>query len=501
MTQALTPGLNRREIRWIFGGVLMVVALVALDGSIVVTALPAIARELHGLQHLSWVVAGYLLTTSALTLIYGKLADLYGRARLLLFSIVVFLVASVLCAFAGDILQLALARALQGAGGAGLTVLSQTVISDLVAPRERGKYQAFTTSVYGIAGIAGPPVGGFFVEHLSWRWDFWINVPVCIAALVLCYGTTRMVVPVPEERRMDYTGMALFVTAVTTLLLAGTWGGTTYPWTSPPIVLLAFTGAACAAAFIVCEMRAPNPMLPLRLFRSRIVCIVDAAGFMLSLLQYAGVVLVPVFLQIVLGVGATRSGALLIPFLAGSTVTSFGVGQVMRRTGRYKLLMPMGLTSVALGFALLATMDATTSPWLAMLYSALLGLGIGPCFPVLFGAVTNAVDHADVGVTISTVVFSRSLGATVGASLFWALLLGLLAQSLPLDQFAHARELLLNGIPPAGSSLDLERRGFVAALAGAFRWTFAAAAAAAFAGVVLAAFLPEKPLRSTVSAE
>jgi EmrB/QacA subfamily drug resistance transporter len=421
VTDATTAASNETAFRRILVGVLLAIGLGAVDQSIVTPALPALAHDLSGGAHVAWIVVAYMLTATSATLVYGKLSDIYGRRTLMLIAIAIFAAASILCALAHDLVQLALARALQGLGGGGLFSMAQATIADFVPPRERGRYQGYIAGVWAAAGAAGPPLGGLFVDHLSWRWIFWINLPLAAIAFAIYYRAT-FVHERHVQRRIDYAGITLFTGGVTALLLVTSWAGTTYAWLSPQMLGTTAAGCILIAAFVAVERRVSEPILPPRLYRSSTIRVANITGFLLAMQLFAGIILIPVFLQIVMHTDASISGVLLIPYMVGMTVTSWVAADVMRRTGSYRGLMPVSFGVCALSFGLLATMDATTPVWLPAFYGLLLGFGIGTCFPVVNISVQNAAEPRDIGVATSTVVFSRSIGSAFGAAFFWTLL-------------------------------------------------------------------------------
>jgi EmrB/QacA subfamily drug resistance transporter len=491
---AQAPVFSHREILGILSGVLLGMMLAALDQSIVATALPAIASDLHGLQDLSWIVAGYLLTSTAATPIYGKLSDLYGRRALLQFGIVVFVAASLLCGIAGSIAELVAARALQGLGGGGLISMAQAVIADIIAPRERGRYQAYLSGVWATASVGGPVLGGFFVDHLSWRWVFWINLPLGIAAFVLCRRALKRLATPRSHRRVDYPGAVLLTLAVADLLLLVTWGGSTLPWTSPQLLFLMAAAPPLVFAFIMQELRAFDPILPPRLFVNPVIGCANLASFIVSMAMFGGILLLPVFLQLVIGVGAGHSGILLIPLMGGSVVGAFTSGQLMRRTGRYKRYALIGLVMSTVAFALMTTMDGSTRPAVAMGYMGLLGIGIGLSMPVMLVAVQNAAEPRDIGVATASVAFCRSLGGAFGAALLWSVLLIALGQRLGGSALGGN---LLEGAGQTAQLSTAQRALLVPALVPSFHLVFAIAAGIAAASVIATLFLRELPLRTT----
>jgi len=488
---------SHREILTILSGILLGMALAALDQSIVATALPAIAGELGGFEHLSWIVAGYLLTSTASTPIYGKLSDLFGRRAMLQIAILIFVTASLLCGFAQTMPELIAARTLQGLGGGGLISMAQAIIADVISPRERGRYQAYLSGVWATASVGGPVLGGIFVDYLSWRWVFWINLPVGIAAFILCRRALAALVTPRTRRRIDYLGAALLTLAVTDLLLIFTWGGISYAWTSPTLLTMIAVAPLLIAAVILQELRAPEPVLPPRLFASGLIRTANLASFIVAMAMFGGVVLLPVFLQLVTGVGAGDSGVLLIPLMAGTVVGAYTAGQLMRRTGRYKAYPLIGLSASTLAFALLATMDATTAPTTAMAYMGLLGTGIGSSMPVMLVAVQNATEPRDIGVATATVAFFRSLGGSFGAAILWSVFLAALARGLAVAGGALGVEVLQSGPDAAAHLTPAQHALLMPALVSAFHLVFAISAVLTAVSVVISAFLKELPLRTT----
>jgi len=491
---------THREILVILSGILLGMMLAALDQSIVATALPAIAGELNGFEHLSWIVAAYLLTSTASTPIYGKLSDLYGRRALLQIAIVVFVAASVLCGLARDMPQLVAARALQGLGGGGLISMAQAVIADVVAPRERGRYQGYLSGMWATASVGGPVLGGFFVDYLTWRWVFWINLPLGIAAFILCRRALARLATPRRHRRIDYLGAALLTAAVADLLLVASWGGTTLAWTSPTLLGLIAAAPPLIGGFIVQELRAAEPILPPRLFVNSVISLASLTSFIVAMAMFGAIVLLPVFLQLVIGVGAGHSGVLLIPLMGGTVVGAFTSGQLMRRTGRYKAFPLIGLGMSTLAFALLATMGAVTPPAAAMVYMGLLGIGIGMSMPVMLVAVQNAAEPRDIGVATATVAFSRSLGGSFGAAILWSVLLAALERHLAAGGTELGTALLAGG-PDAIAHLHASQRAvLIPALVQSFHLVFGIAALIAATSVATTFFLREVPLRTTTAA-
>jgi EmrB/QacA subfamily drug resistance transporter len=449
---ATTEGpLSHRQILIVFSGLMLGMLLAALDQTIVSTALPTIVGELGGVEHLSWVVTAYLLTSTASTPLYGKISDLYGRRRIFQAAIVIFLIGSVLSGIAQNMLQLVLFRGIQGVGGGGLMALAFAIIGDVVSPRERGRYTGYMGATFALSSVAGPLLGGFFVDNLSWRWVFYINLPLGILALVVTSSVLKL--PFTTRRhRIDFEGAALLVLGVSCLLLALVWGGNEYEWTSSVIVGLLVVGALVTGLFMVWESRAPEPILPLRLFRDDTFRLGSAMSFLLGCGMFGGITFLPLFLQIVTGASATESGLLLIPMMAGVLFTSVLSGRVIARTGRYKVWPFAGCALAAIGMYLLSTMQADVTRIESSAYMLVLGLGLGMTMQVLILAVQNAVGHEDLGVATSAVTFFRSMGGAFGVAVFGAIMSARLADEIP------------RRLPPGALDAARERGGDFASL-------------------------------------
>jgi EmrB/QacA subfamily drug resistance transporter len=434
--------LSHSEILVVFSGLMMGLLLAALDQTIVATALPTMVGELGGLDHLSWVVTAYLLTTTASTPLYGKISDLYGRKILFQIAIVVFLVGSALAGLAQSMLQLIAFRALQGLGAGGLIAMALAIIGDVVSPRERGRYQGYMGAVFAVASVAGPLLGGLFVDHISWRWVFYVNIPVGLVALVV----TSAVLNLPFVRRphaIDYIGSALLVASVTATLLVTVWGGSEYAWTSSIIIGLTVAGAVLVALFVLQERRAAEAILPLRLFRNPIFSVASATGFIVGLAMFGAIVFLPLYLQVVNGISPTRSGLLLVPLMAGLLTSSIASGRAISRFGRYKIFPVAGTAIMTLGLFLFTFLDQETSGFQSSIFMVVLGVGIGLVMQVLVLAVQNGVDHRDLGTATSASTFFRSMGGAFGTAIFGAI-------------FASRLSSELSRLVPAGVALDAE---------------------------------------------
>ncbi|MFK3981492.1 MDR family MFS transporter [Micromonospora sp. NPDC050397] len=415
------PALNPRQIRLLMTGLMLGMLLAALDQTIVGTALPTIVGELGGINHYSWVVTAYLLASTASTPLYGKTADLFGRRPVFLFSIGTFLLGSVLAGISQDMTQLIITRAIQGLGAGGLLTLAFTIISDVVSPRERGRYQGLFGAVFGIASVAGPLLGGYFAEH-NWRWIFYINVPLAIVAIVVCYYVMRLIPFARRRHAIDWLGALLLVAGVSAILLALSWGGNEYAWASPLILGLFAAGAVLTALFIVQEARVDEPILPIGLFRRRTFALLNSAGFILGLVMFGSIIFIPLYLQLVKGASPTNSGLLMLPMMAGIIVTSVLAGRAISQIGRYKWFPVAGALMLVLGLLLFTQLQVTTTLWLAFLYMVIIGIGLGLSMQALILGVQNSVDVRDLGAGTSAITFFRSLGGSFGVAILGTLL-------------------------------------------------------------------------------
>jgi EmrB/QacA subfamily drug resistance transporter len=495
---------ERRRLRVVFGALMLAMLIAALDQTIVATALPTIVGDLGGLTQLAWVVTAYILTSTISTPLYGKLGDLYGRKRIFQGAILIFLVGSMLCGVSQNMAELIGFRALQGIGAGGLMVGSQAIIGDLVSPRERGRYMGYFGAVFGLATVAGPLLGGFFVDHASWRWVFYINVPIGVAALV----ATGLVLHLPRQRRehrIDYPGAALLGAAVTCIVLLTTWGGTEYAWASAQTVGLGLGAVVLLGVFLLVERRAAEPILPLQLFRNSVFAITNAAGFIIGLALFGSIVFLPQYLQIVKGEGATNSGLLLVPMMVGLLITSILSGQLISRTGRYKIWPILGTAITVVGLYLLSTMGATTPEIVTAAYMVVLGLGLGAVMQVLVVVVQNAVSQRDLGTATSTATFFRSMGGSIGVPIFGAIfsnvLIAQLVKALPKGYhlgglsggIGNASPQVLDKLPP------LIHSGVVHAFSQSLGSVFLAGVPFAVIALVLVCLIKEVPLRTRLA--
>jgi EmrB/QacA subfamily drug resistance transporter len=489
-------GFTHREILSVLWGVLLGMTMAALDSTIVTTALPRIATDLDGFLHLSWVVTAYLLTSTVAAPIYGKLSDLYGRRRLLLFAITVFIIASLSCGLAQNMGMLIASRALQGIGGGGLFSLGQAAIADVVSARERGRYQGYITGIWGVASIAGPLIGGLCTDYLTWRWAFWINLPVGIIAFIFVNGALKRIPVKNERRQIDFLGVALMMPGVTAWMLVCAWGGTTYPWGSPMILGLTGIGLCFLIGFALQELRAREALLPPRLLINHNIRTVLITQFLIASTLLSTALLLPVFLQVVAGYTASQSGAFMIPLIGTQMVGSITTGHRMRATGRYKRSPQLGFLGIMISFILYATMTATTPVWLIACYFMVNGIAVGLCMSPMTVAGQNAADFRDLGAFTGTSGFFRSLGGSFGTALLWTALVLAFGHFLASANLGIGPEVLRGG-PEALSSLPPEARAtIVPDLTHAFAITFGIAAVIAFIGFVAISFLEEVPLKT-----
>lgn len=485
--------LERRNL--VFLAVLLGMLLAALDQTIVATALPTVVADLGGAGHQSWVVTSYLLASTIATAIVGKLGDLFGRKTVFEASILFFFAGSVLCGMASTMTMLVVSRTLQGIGGGAIMVTAMAVIGEVIPLRERGRYQGALGAVFGVTTVIGPLLGGFVTDHLSWRWAFWINIPVAVVVLLVA-ATAIPALGRTGRPVIDYPGILFVGLGATGLTLATSWGGTTYPWSSPVIIGLFVASLLALAIFVRVELRAREPVLPIRLFASPVFTVCCVLSFVVGFAMLGALTFLPTFMQFVDGVSATASGIRTLPMVAGLLITSIGSGALVGRTGRYKIFPVIGTAVMAVAFLMLAQMSAATPIWRQSLDLFILGTGIGLCMQVLILTVQNTVDFEDLGVATSGVTFFRTIGSSFGAAIFGSLFANFLAGRI-------GPALAASGAPPSAASSPQELHRLPAevaapiidAYAESLSKVFFYAAPVALIGFLVALLLKEVPLR------
>ncbi|MEU8930249.1 MFS transporter [Streptomyces sp. NPDC048409] len=501
---APAAGLGARRTRLVFCGLMLALLLAALDQMIVATALPRIVGELHGLDKMSWAITAYLLTSTIGLPLYGKLGDLVGRKSVFQFAILVFVIGSALAGRAQSMDQLIAFRAVQGVGAGGLMIGVQAIIADIVPPRQRGRFMGLIGAAFGLASVAGPLLGGYFTDHLSWRWCFYVNVPFGLVTLAVVTAVLKL--PKPATRaRFDVLGALLLGAASTCLVLLTSWGGTEYAWGSRVILGLGAGAVAAAALFLFAERRAAEPLIPLRLFRDSVFTVTGLVGLVIGVALFGAASYLPTFLQMVDGASATESGLLMLPMMGGIVGASIIAGQLISHTGHYRIYPVLGGALSALGMWLLSRLAVDTPRWQYSVWMAVLGAGIGMVMPVLVLAVQNSVRPADLGTATSANNYFRQIGGSVGAAVFGTLFADRLTDALHrrLPARAGARlpdpesltPQLVHALPPA------LRDAYIRAYADAMPRIFLYLVPLLVLGLLIACFLKEKPLVSHPTAE
>src|SRR6202167_3853050 len=493
--EARPQELTKRAINLIFVTIMLGILVSALDQTIVSTALPTIVGDLGAAGHVSWVATSYILTDTIATVLAGKLGDLFGRKWVFQVSMVIFIVGSALSGLAGSMTMLITWRALQGIGAGGLTVTATALIGDVIPLRQRGKYQGALGAVFGVTTVIGPLLGGVFTDDLSWRWVFYVNVPIAVIVIALAART------IPQVRsgnkpRIDYLGCLFVALGATGLTLATSWGGTQYAWGSATIIGLFGASVAALVIFVFIELRAPEPILPMRLFRSRVFSVCSVLSFIVGFAMIGSITFLPTFLQYVNGVSATLSGVRMLPMVLGLLVTALASGTIVSRTGRYRLFPVFGSAITAAGLYLLSLMDARTSVWVKSLFLLVLGAGIGLIMQILTLVVQNTVSYSDLGTATSGVTFFRTLGGSFGASIMGSIFSNGLKGRL-------TTALVAARVPPAdvaspelAHKLPVQARDpIITAYAQSLQHVFLFAVPIAVVGFLLALVLPQVAMR------
>ena len=516
--------LPRRDLVLTVAGLMLGLLLAALDQTIVGTAMPRIVSELQGFEHYAWVTTAYLLTSTAVVPISGKLSDMYGRKMFLLGSSAMFVLTSALCGLSQDMTQLIIFRGLQGLAGGVLTSTVFTVISQIFPPAERGRIQGVFSGIFGLASIVGPLLGGYLTDNLSWRWVFYVNLPVGLIALVVLWFSFPNIRPVVKERRIDVLGAVTLVAGVVPLLLALSWGGNAYDWTSPTILGLFGLAAVMLVVFVWVETRAAEPIIPLSLFKNSIVTTSVLALMLMAIGMFGTILFIPLFAQGVIGISATESGTVMMPMMVVMITSSIVGGQIISRTGHYKIIGLFGMAIMAVGLFLLSGMGPETDYLTVVRNMVIIGLGLGPTMPVFTLAAQNAVGMSQLGVVTSLTQFARSIGSTLGVAVFGSLLTNRFApafqqalspdvkSALPPDrlvEFQNPQALLnpqaadlmrqqLEALGPQGAQLyDALFSAIKVGLVAALHDVFLLGAVLGVLGVVTVVFLKELPLRKS----
>jgi EmrB/QacA subfamily drug resistance transporter len=513
MTETHVPDaqgyLTHRQILLVMSGLMAGMFLAALDQSIVGTALPRITSELGGLSKLSWVVTAYMLTSTSSTPLWGKISDLYGRKRIFQAAIVTFILGSLLVGVAQNIGELIAFRSVQGLGGGGLFALALATMGDVVPPRERGRYGGYFGAVFGTSSVLGPVLGGFFADGPGWRWIFFINVPIGIAALFITSSALR-IHHVRREHTIDYTGAAAIVAAVSSFLLFTTWAGPDRGWSSSTALALVSAGIVLSVLFVWIETRATEPIIPLRLFSLSVFRTANLYAFIIGFAMFGAIIFLPVYLQVVDGMSPTRSGLAMLPLVVGIFTLSISSGVVMSNTGRYKIFPIIGSALVAVALYLFSRLGVDSPYWHAALAMFVFGAGLGCSMQIIVTAVQNSVERKDMGTATSAVTFFRSMGGTFGTAVFGAILTSRLATHLA-EQFATlgGGSAAAGQVPSGNISNNVQvikrlpepvhglvLNGFDAALSDVFLW----AVPVVLVALAVAFFIKEVPLKSREAA-
>lgn len=493
---ASTESQGRRGILLIFAGLMVAMLLSSLDQTIFSTALPTIVGELNGVDRMLWVTTAYILASTVMMPVYGKLGDLIGRKSLFIGAIGLFMAGSVIGGLAGSMGVLITGRAVQGLGGGGLMILAQAIIADVVPARQRGRYMGIMGGVFAVSSVAGPLLGGFFTEGIGWRWAFWMNLPLGALAIASAVFFLRLPTQVTSRPKIDVAGISLLALASTALVLTSTWGGTTYAWDSVVILGLIATTLGAIAALIVVERRTPEPVMPMHLFRDRNFNLTTVAGLIIGVAMFGALAYLPTYLQMVTGAGATKAGLLMIPMMGGLLVASTLSGQAVSRTGRYKMLPVIGTLIVGLALALLSTMSAATAVAITCVYLAVMGIGLGLSMQILVLIVQNSFPAREVGTATAANNYFRQIGASLGAAVVGTLFASRLSDILGATSSASAQNSLT---PDAVRALPVASRTVIVnAYSDALTPVFLSMVPLMALAAVLLMFVSEKPLATTV---
>lgn len=485
----------------VIGGIVLCILLAALDQTVVIPAVPAIANDLHGFSHLSWIVTAYLIVSTVTTPLYGKLSDSFGRRRLLMVAITLFIAASVACAMAQTLGQLILFRALQGVGGGGLMSLAQAAIADVVAPRQRGRYQGYLATVWAVASIAGPLVGGWVSDHMSWRWLFWVNVPLGLLAMFMCYRGLAALQPRGGHPRVDWLGALLLAVAIVAFLLAMSWGGDVYDWVSPQLGALLLAAAAGVALLAWQERRAADPMLPPRLCANRAYVMGVAASALAALDIFLCIFALPLHFQLVRGADASTSGLLVMPFLLATVAGNFIVAWLAPRVGRMRGILTGGYIAAALGLIVLALVTPAMPLAVVLAAMSLAGVGLGMTMVSTLMSVQNVLERRDTGAGTGALLVLRSLGSAIGGALAGTLLTLEFRHALAASGVTQALDLgaLRHGSEALAQLSPAVRQVLAGGVESGFHLIFAAGAAAAVLALLIVRRMPDLELRSSVT--
>ncbi|WP_424296306.1 MDR family MFS transporter [Gordonia sp. (in: high G+C Gram-positive bacteria)] len=497
---------NRRSVLLLFIGLMITMLLASLNQTVLSTALPTIVGELHGVDQMTWVITAYILASTVVMPVYGKISDLLGRKPVILTAIVLFLAGSVVGALSPNITWLIAGRILQGIGGGGLMILSQAAIADVVPARERGKYMGFMGAVFAVSSVAGPLLGGWLTEGPGWRWAFWLNLPLGALAIIATIAFMKLPKVVTEVRpKLDYLGMALVAGATTALVLVCTWGGHTYDWASPQIIGLGVATVVLAIAFIFVERAAENPVIPMSLFADRNFTLTTVANLMIGVAMFGALGYMPTYIQMVTGVDATVAGLLMIPMMGGLLVSSIASGQAVARSGRYKMFPIVGTIIMGIGLLLIASMHITTPTWLMCAYLAVFGIGIGLSMQILTLIVQNSFPLSMVGTATAANNYFRQVGATLGSaivgSIFASRLIALMHEKLGNSSAGGSDT--RNALTPAAVNAmpDAIRIPIIESYNEALLPIFLFFVPLAAIAMIVLLFIDEKPLATTVRNE